>query len=191
MIPRKLVQHINDNTLPNKIDGPNGIFFPIRQEGPAKIDVWNCQQWYQGLASLAPDAAMGRAFWQQLMAVRTAVNKAMEAQRAAGTLRGSLDAAVTLYCSHEMHASLHALGEELRFVLITSAATLLPLAAAGVDAVCTELPELRVQVGVAGEEKCERCWHRSADVGHSTAHPTLCGLCVENIDGDGERRDFA
>jgi isoleucyl-tRNA synthetase len=149
------------------------------------------QQWYQGLSSLAPDAAMGRTFWQQLMAVRTAVNKAMEAQRAAGALRGSLDAAVTLYCSDELHASLCALGNELRFVLITSAATLLPLAAAPTDAMATELPDLRLHIAAAAEEKCERCWHRSADVGHSTAHPTLCGRCIENIDGAGERRDYA
>jgi len=149
------------------------------------------QQWYQGLASLAPDAVMGRTFWQQLMAVRTAVNKAMEAQRAAGALRGSLDAAVTLYCSADLHASLQALGDELRFVLITSAATLLPFDAAGSDAVSTELPELLLQIVVATEEKCERCWHRRLDVGHHTKHPTLCGRCIENVDGDGERRHFA
>jgi len=149
------------------------------------------QQWYQGLVSLAPDAAMGRTFWQQLMSVRTAVNKAMEEQRAAGALRGSLDAAVTLYCSADLHASLHALGDELRFVLITSAATLLPLDAADADAVSTELPELRLQIVVATEDKCERCWHRRHDVGHDTVHPTLCGRCVENVDGDGERRHFA
>ncbi len=134
---------------------------------------------------------MGRTFWQQLMAVRTAVNKAMEVQRAAGALRGSLDAAVTLYCAADLYASLHTLGDELRFVLITSAATLLPLDAAGADAVSTELPELRLQIAVAAEEKCERCWHRSPDVGHSTEHPTLCGRCIENVDGDGERRHFA
>jgi isoleucyl-tRNA synthetase len=149
------------------------------------------QTWYQGLSSLAPDAAMGRRFWQQLMTVRTAVNKAMEAQRAAGALRGSLDAAVTLYCSADLHASLHALGDELRFVLITSAATLLPLDVADADAVSTELPELRLQIAVAIEEKCERCWHRSADVGHSTVHVTLCGRCIENIEGAGERRLYA
>jgi isoleucyl-tRNA synthetase len=149
------------------------------------------EQWYQALPSVAPNEAMGRLFWQQLMAVRTAVNKAMEAQRAAGVLRGSLDAVVTLYCSADLHASLHALGDELRFVLITSAATLLPLDAAGADAVSTEMPELRLQISVAGEEKCERCWHRCPDVGHSTAHPTLCGRCIENIDGAGEMRQFA
>ena len=106
-------------------------------------------------------------------------------------MRGSLDAAVTLYCSPELHEVLRALDDELRFVLITSAATLLPLDAAGPDAVGTELPGLRLQIAVAAEEKCERCWHRSPSIGHSAAHPGLCDRCVENIEGDGERRLFA
>lgn len=149
------------------------------------------EQWYQGLQSLAPDAAMGRTFWQQLIAVRAAVNRAMEVQRSGGALRGSLDAAVTLYCSTELHESLSALGDELRFVLITSAATLLPFETADASAVSTELPELRLRIVVATEEKCERCWHRRPDVGHSTVHPTLCGRCIENVDGVGERRQYA
>lgn len=149
------------------------------------------EQWYGGLESLSPGDAMGRSFWQRMMAVRTVVNKAMEVQRAAGTLRGSLDATVTLYCADELREMLLALGDELRFVLITSAATVLPLSAAGADAVTTELPELQLQIAPSTDEKCERCWHRSPTIGCSTAHPTLCERCVENVDGDGERRRFA
>ncbi|MEZ5503946.1 MAG: isoleucine--tRNA ligase [Halioglobus sp.] len=149
------------------------------------------EQWYVGLQALAPEENMGRAFWEKVMTVRAAVNKAMEAQRSAGALRGSLDAAVTLYCAPDLLATLRTLGEELRFVLITSDATLAPLDAAVTDAVATEMPELRVQIAQAGQEKCERCWHRRADVGQHAAHPTLCGRCIENIEGEGERREFA
>jgi isoleucyl-tRNA synthetase len=115
----------------------------------------------------------------------------MEAQRAAGALRGSLDAEVVLYCSPKLQANLQALGDELRFVLITSAASLAALDAAPDDAAETEIPDLRLQVTVSGEEKCERCWHRCPEVGRIVAHPTLCERCVENIDGDGEQRRFA
>ena len=148
-------------------------------------------QWYEGLQTLPPDEPMGREFWQQLMAVRTAVNKEMEAQRGAGALRGSLDAEVILYCSPDLQANLQALGDELRFVLITSAATLAALESAPDGAAATELPDLRLQVTVSGDEKCERCWHRRPEVGKIAAHPTLCERCVENIDGDGEQRRFA
>ena len=106
-------------------------------------------------------------------------------------LRGSLDAAVSLYCSDALKKSLSALGDELRFVLITSEATLLPLEEAGADSASTELPDLRVLVIPAPDEKCGRCWHRRPEVGQSPVHPTLCGRCIENIDGDGEKREYA
>ena len=147
--------------------------------------------WSDDLQQLEADESMGEAFWRQLILVRTAVNKAMEAERTAGVLRGSLDAAVTLYCSPELGDTLQALGDELRFVLITSSATLMPLSAAGSDAMSTDLADLHIQITVMEDDKCERCWHRSATVGNSKAHPALCGRCIENVDGDGERREYA
>ncbi len=149
------------------------------------------EQWYGGLQNLNAGESMGRDYWQQVMAVRAAVNREMETRRAAGELRGSLDAQVTLYCSAELNEQLQALGEELRFVLITSGAALRDLADAPAEAAATELAGLRLQVNVSGHEKCERCWHRRPEVGQIEAHPTLCGRCVENVDGDGERRRFA
>ncbi|MEH6582010.1 MAG: isoleucine--tRNA ligase [Halioglobus sp.] len=148
-------------------------------------------QWYEGLATLPDDAAMGRDYWQQAMAVRDAVNREMESQRSQGVLRGSLDADITLYCGEEMLANLSALGDELRFVLITSGATLAALESAPEDSADTELETLRLRVTVSGDEKCERCWHRRPEVGEIAEHPGLCGRCVENIDGAGEQRNFA
>jgi len=98
---------------------------------------------------------------------------------------------VSLYCTADLQTGLAALGDELRFVLITSAATLLPLDSAPKEAAVTDVPGLRVLVAVAADEKCERCWHRRPEVGQIASHPTLCGRCVENIEGDGERRYFA
>ena len=148
-------------------------------------------QWYRGLETLAGDESMGREYWQQVMAVRSAVNREMEIRRAAGELRGSLDAEVVLYCEDPLRENLSALGDELRFVLITSAASLAPLAVAGDAAANTEVPGLRLQVNVSDAEKCERCWHRRPEVGQIEAHPSLCERCVENVHGDGEQREFA
>jgi len=83
------------------------------------------------------------------------------------------------------------LGDELRFVLITSGASIAPLDEAPEDAAYADVEGLRVKVNVSEAEKCERCWHRREDVGQFPAHPTLCGRCVENVDGDGEQRHFA
>ncbi|MFT6288036.1 MAG: isoleucyl-tRNA synthetase, partial [Alcanivorax sp.] len=148
-------------------------------------------QWFEGLSTLAGDETMGREYWQQLMSVRAAVNKEMENQRAAGALRGSLDAEITLYCSPELHQSLMALGEELRFALITSGAELATLDSAPEGAAETEIAGLRLAVMVSDQEKCERCWHRRPDVGASEVHPGLCGRCIVNVDGEGEHRRYA
>jgi isoleucyl-tRNA synthetase len=148
-------------------------------------------EWYQGLQEMAAGESLGRDYWQEMMAVRAAVNKEMEAQRAAGHLRGSLDAQITLYAEPALLEQLNMLEDELRFVLITSAATLEPLAAATAEAADTELAGLRLQVRASTQEKCERCWHRRPDVGQAVDHPTLCGRCIENVFGDGEQRRFA
>ena len=148
-------------------------------------------EWYQGLARLSGDEAMGRVFWGQLQSVRDAVNKEMEVRRAAGDLRGSLDADVTLYCTPDSLVQLESLGDELRFVLITSDAVLAALDDAPDSAAATELDGLRLEVKVSANEKCERCWHRRADVGTDAAHPTLCTRCVTNVEGEGEQRRYA
>ena len=115
----------------------------------------------------------------------------METKRASGELKGSLDAEVELYASPELAKTLEALDEELRFVLITSEATVLPIIQAPEDVTAGENPELCVRVAVATAGKCERCWHRRIDVGTHEAHPTLCGRCVTNVEGDGEIRRYA
>jgi isoleucyl-tRNA synthetase len=76
-------------------------------------------------------------------------------------------------------ALLTSLGEDLKFVLITSAAEL----AAG--------SELKIDVRASTATKCERCWHWREDVGSDTAHPTLCGRCSSNLYGAGETRSVA
>lgn len=148
-------------------------------------------QWYEALETLPADDTMGDEYWQQMMDIRGAVNKEMEAQRAAGALRGSLDAEVTLYCSDELQEKLAQLEDELRFVLITSAAQLEPFDAAPEEANETDVPGLKVLVNTSEEEKCGRCWHRRAEIGSDDKHPTLCGRCIENIEGSGEQRRYA
>jgi len=38
-------------------------------------------------------------------------------------------------------------------------------------------------VARAEGSKCERCWHYESDIGSHAAHPTLCGRCVEALEG--------
>jgi isoleucyl-tRNA synthetase len=147
-------------------------------------------EWFDGFTEAA-DGGFDDAYWQQLIAVRDAVNRELEIQRGNGVLKGGLDAEVTLYCGEALAEQLLRLGDELRFVLITSEARVRPLADAPADAASSEVDALALTVAISEHDKCERCWHRRPDVGAHAAHPTLCGRCVENVDGAGEQRRFA
>jgi len=158
-------------------------------------------QWY----SLPEPAGAARLLrnWEVVQDVRAAVSGLLERLRAEGAIGSGLEAEVDLYCDGETHALLRGLGEELRFVLITSSACVHPYAdrpadATGLDAQwrrpgATGWPDdaLAVRVQPSSQPKCERCWHRRADVGTVAAHPAACTRCADNVDGAGETREFA
>jgi len=125
-----------------------------------------------------PDEAL-LAKWSRIREVRDAVNKEIENVRTDGKVGSSLQANVRLAANEQDYALLSSLGDDLKFVLITSAVELLAGA------------ELAVQVLPSTALKCERCWHWRADVGHDVDHPTLCGRCTSNLWGAGEQRQVA
>ncbi|MCG8413900.1 MAG: class I tRNA ligase family protein, partial [Pseudomonadales bacterium] len=130
-------------------------------------------------------------FWAQVMAVKTAVNKELEVMRADKSIGSGLSAEVDLYCAESLKTLLDRLGEELRFVLIVSRASVADLGSAPDTVTTTEVDGLSLQVTASAHAKCERCWHHRADVGSNTAHPTLCTRCVTNIETKGEIRLYA
>ena len=130
-------------------------------------------------------------FWERIMEVKSTVNKELESKRADKLIGSGLSAEVDLFCDEELTHLLQQLGEELRFVLIVSRATIHPMSSADVDSVQTEINSLKLKVIGSAYSKCERCWHHRADVGLDQAHPSLCQRCVNNIEGQGEQRNFA
>lgn len=146
--------------------------------------------WYENLAQLPADSALNDEFWQTVLIIKTAVNKALEKQRSDGVIGGSLSAEVRLYANEKYQTILQQLGDELRFVLITSSADVKALTEAE-NAIDTEIEGLKLSVNSSAHEKCVRCWHHRADVGKNAQHPELCGRCVDNVDGSGEQREFA
>ena len=142
--------------------------------------------WYAIPQAKATNMTAG--FWDQIMDVKQAVNKSLETQRSQGVIGGSLSAEITLYAAPELHAQLQQLGDELRFVLLTSKASLLASEDAGEE---TEFSGLRLDIHASKHTKCERCWHHREDVGVVAKEPELCGRCVDNVSGAGEVRYFA
>ncbi|CRY73625.1 isoleucine--tRNA ligase [Yersinia pseudotuberculosis] len=150
------------------------------------------EEWYDGLFGLAGNESMNDTFWAELLKVRGEVNKVLEQARSDKRIGGSLEAAVTLYAEPELAARLNSLQDELRFVLLTSAAKVVAYADAGNDAQQSELiAGLKITFNKADGEKCPRCWHYTQDVGLVAEHAELCGRCVTNVAGDGEERKFA
>ncbi len=145
---------------------------------------------YSNLQAM-PEGDMDGEYWQTIMKAKAAVNKAIEEARSEGSIGGSLQANVVLFAEGELAAALNKLGDELRFVLITSKAEVKPLAEAPTDAKDTELEGLKVSVVKSAGQKCTRCYHYLEDVGSHEGHEEICGRCVENVDGEGEVRRFA
>ena len=154
-------------------------------------DSVHLESWYSGLSE-AQDDAIGNEDWARILEVRVAVNGALEAARTAKQVGASLEAEVTLYCDQSTATTLAKLKDELRFVTITSKARVAPVADKTAQATVAELEngELFVQVEASVHAKCDRCWHRREDVGSDESHPLLCGRCVQNVDGEGEPREF-
>lgn len=160
-------------------------------QGQARSAFVLTNEWYSELFTLADDEPLNSAFWDQIQTVRGAVNKLLENARAEKLIGGSLQAEVTLFVDETLAQSLAQLGDELRFALLTSKVTLMPIADKTAQAQATELTNLWVSVAKTTAEKCERCWHHTQDVGSVNQHPTICGRCVSNVEGVGETRHFA
>ncbi|MGI9329974.1 MAG: isoleucine--tRNA ligase [Gammaproteobacteria bacterium] len=136
-----------------------------------------------------PDADTLSIDWDQIIGIRDAVAQVLEPLRAAGDIGSGLEAEVAVYAEDASLAAMQSLGDELRFALITSAASALPL---------SERPESAVAAGehwvvasASADAKCVRCWHRRPDIGTVASHPDICARCADNVAGAGEVRQFA
>ena len=147
-------------------------------------------QWYEGLFAL-DSGLYDKAFWQKTMALINTVNEAIEPLRREKVIRGSLEATVRVQPVNEDHREfLEKWGDELRFILIVSEATIEPDQTIP-PADCYVTPDYRVWIEKNSDNKCVRCWHQREDVGQSSEHPELCGRCIENVAGSGEQRRLA
>jgi len=146
-------------------DGDDSVFLHTWHELPAQ-----------------PDQADLLERWTRIRAVRAEVQKELEILRTEGHIGSSLQAEVTLLAPSAFAELLAPLGDDLRFVLITSQAKVV---------VAEGWPETRVDARPSTAKKCERCWHYRDDVDAHTDHPGLCGRCVSNLHGEGEARSHA
>jgi isoleucyl-tRNA synthetase len=146
------------------------VFAP---NGPASI----FEETYTDVSAWHDDTLLAK--WTRLREIRDVVNKEIETVRAEGRIGSSLQAEIAIGAEAADHALLASLGDDLKFVTITS------------KAVAAPAPALAVDVAPSAAAKCERCWHWRDDVGIDPQHPTICGRCTANLYGAGETRRAA
>ena len=147
-------------------------------------------EWFQELKELPADTLMNDIFWQQIISVRSAVNKVLESARNTRLIGSTLEAEITLYCNKALFNQLTLLENELRFILLTSKANILPLNKAPKNIYTTDITGLLIAINCSKHIKCERCWHRTPDVNQVNNFPNICKRCITNLQ-TGEQRTYA
>jgi len=122
-----------------------------------------------------PDGPRLLERWTRLRELRAPVRKEIEALRNADAVGSSLQSEVDFHVNGADYELLAGLGEELKFVMLTSAARV------------HRSEATRVEVTPSRHAKCERCWHYRDDVNDAG----LCGRCESNLHGAGEPRAYA
>ena len=116
--------------------------------------------------------------WDLLLEARSAVTKALEELRQAGTIGHSLDARVRLGTEPESEIARVLEGRlaDLPALFIVSQVEL--DASLGAETESAVLPGLRIVVERAAGQKCARCWNYRTSVGESAGHPLICAPCA-------------
>ena len=159
-----------------------------RQLPGAQADSVFLTQWH-----VLPEAVSHEIDWPTFMALKRDVSRELEKLREAQQIGAPLDAEVDIYCVPAEFERFNALGAELRFLLITSAAAVHKVSAPPAGAVpATETAREGVWLAVRASTylKCVRCWHHRPEVGTDPKHPEICDRCIGNLEGPGEVRRF-
>ncbi len=136
--------------------------------------------WHEFPAQSNTEALQQR--WDRIRTLRARVLKNLEDARVQGEIGSSLAAQVKIHANSEDFALLNSLGDDLRFVLITSEASVTQV---------SDPQQEGISVTSSPHTKCERCWHYRQEIGQHTEHPTLCERCVTNLFAAGEQRHYA
>lgn len=155
--------------------------WPLIQDGEAPSDDSVMLHCFHALPEQPGEEGL-MARWALIREVRAEAAREIERLRGEGLIGASLQARLELGLHHDRHAALASLGDDLRFVMMTSAVILREVGDGEVET---------IRAVPADGVKCERCWHVTPDVGTNADHPSLCGRCDSNLHGAGETRQHA
>ena len=124
------------------------------------------------------DSQISKEEWTRIFEIKEQVNQAIETLRNENKLKGSLDAIVKISSKDQDKKILDKFNDELHFLFITS------------EAKTIKGKKLEIEISSSKHEKCIRCWHKDVSVGIDKKHNEICNRCIENIEDDGEKRQF-
>ncbi|MUK89516.1 isoleucine--tRNA ligase [Ornithinibacillus sp. L9] len=114
--------------------------------------------------------------WNQFMAVRDDVYKALEEARNEKVIGKSLEAKITVVPKDEQTKKMLTSIQDVHQLFIVSEAVI-----SDSEPNAKAYKYVDVQVEKHSGEKCERCWVASDTVGEDTDHPTLCARCADVV----------
>lgn len=120
-----------------------------------------------------------RARFEQLMAVRNDVLKALEEARNAKFIGKSLEAKVTVAVNEALAPLFEA--DDINFAQFFIVSEFQKTTKEALPEQAMTLEHATVHVEHAAGEKCERCWTISETVGQDETHPTICARCAEVV----------
>jgi len=119
--------------------------------------------------------------WENIIAVRKEVTKALELARKGKEIGHSLDASVTLGLSSELMEKLSPYQDQLRSIFIVSSVDMVETNGIEDGLESETIPGLRIKVSSSSDPKCERCWVHDPTVGDDNNQPTICKRCLNAL----------
>jgi isoleucyl-tRNA synthetase len=123
-----------------------------------------------GDKSVPEQDAQQQQDWTTLLAVREQAMKALEGERNSKRIGKSLEAQLVITAADSAYSVLARFKDQLRYLFIVSAVTLVQGSGNGSGGV-------HVEVKKADGAKCDRCWNYSVHVGEDKTYPTICERC--------------
>jgi len=138
----------------------------------------------------------GSARWEDLLAVREAVNRVLEPRRASKEFATFAEVSVTLAADGAVRKTLDALDDESWRTLLLVSEVFVESVGGGEGAALDSAPgtaqeplgagngRLHVLVERTPHPRCERCWIHRSTVGRVEGHPTICQRCADALPKD-------
>lgn len=147
------------------------------------------EEWSNELFELNTDTKFNHQFWNELISIKSEINKFVEEEIKNKNINNSLEASITLYVTHEIKEKLNVLGNELKFIFLTSHVLVKNYDTAPINTKkSVSFSKFKMSLKKSKEKKCKRCWHYNIPINYN--NDEICTRCISNTQGNGEKRIF-